>query len=173
MNSMTCSTAVGVFASRDKAEAAITDLRDAGFTESQIGYVTRNADGTTVSKTKADAENAGEGATVGAITGAGVGALVGLGVLAGVVPVVGPALFAGTLGVLASNAAGGAAVVGVIGALTGWGVPEEDARYYESEAAAGRFVVTVTAGARCAEARTILRTHGAVSRDPEFAVAAR
>jgi len=166
----TCSTVVGVFDSRDKAEAAITELHDTGFRETDIGLVIRNATTTGVKADDDVAENAGEGAMAGAVAGVGIGGLVGLGVLAGVLPVIGPALFAGTLGVLASNAAGGAAVLGVIGALTGWGIPEEDAKYYEGEVAAGRVVVTVTAGSRCSEARRILRSHGAVSRDPEFAV---
>jgi hypothetical protein len=173
MNTTTCSTVVGVFDSRDKAEAAITDLHASGFTESQIGLVLRDTrrdisrpadEGTAEDQ----AEDAGEGALTGAVAGAGIGGLVGLGVMAGVLPVIGPAIFAGTLGMLASNAAGGAAVLGVIGALTGWGLSEEDAKFYEGEIAAGRAVVTVAAGSRCGEARRILRTHGAVSRDPEF-----
>lgn len=173
MNTTTCSTVVGVFDSRDKAEAAISDLHASGFSESQIGLVLKDIRGGTTrsaddASAEAQAENAGEGALTGAVAGAGIGGLVGLGIMAGVLPVIGPAIFAGTLGMLASNAAGGAAVLGVIGALTGWGVSEEDARYYESEIAAGRAVVTVTAGSRCGEARRILRTHGAVSRDPEF-----
>ncbi|MDB5337384.1 MAG: hypothetical protein JWN70_3003 [Planctomycetaceae bacterium] len=171
MVSSTCSTVVGVFPSRQDAEAAVSALYDAGFTASEIGVVSRNTVGTTKTKKKAnaEAEDAGEGAAVGAVAGAGIGALIGAGVLAGVVPVIGPALFAGTLGVLASNAAGGAAVVGVIGALTGWGVSDEDAKYYESEVASGRAVVTVTAIDRCDEARAIMRRFGATSRDPAFA----
>lgn len=170
MSSITCTTTVGVFPSRQDADAAVTALYDAGFTSSQVGVVSRNAPARTdtVAKSEDDAEAAGEGAMVGAVTGVGIGGLIGAGVLAGVIPVIGPALFAGTLGVLASNAAGGAAVAGIIGALTGWGVPHEDAEYYQGEIAAGRTVVTVTASERCDEARAILRRFGAVSRDPSF-----
>lgn len=166
-------TAVGVFTDPDKADAAIADLRDAGFRESQIGVATRDVrDVSAVSADTTDeAEEVGEGALAGAITGAGVGGLVGLGVLAGVIPVIGPALFAGTLGVLATNAAGGAAVAGIIGALMGWGISEEDAKYYEGEIAAGRTIVTVTANDRVGEARSILRRNGATSKDPAFAAA--
>ncbi|MDB5335775.1 MAG: hypothetical protein JWN70_1394, partial [Planctomycetaceae bacterium] len=155
MSSLTCTTVVGVFPSRQDADAAVSALYDAGFTSNEIGVVSKTAAGTktTTKKAEAEAENAGEGAAVGAVAGAGIGALIGAGVLAGVIPVIGPALFAGTLGVLASNAAGGAAVVGVVGALTGWGISGEDAKYYESEVASGRSVVTVTASDRCDEAR--------------------
>lgn len=170
----TSSIAVGVFQTREQADKAVDALFNAGFTTNEIGVVTR--DGNVTSKSskvaKNEAEDAGTGAATGAALGAGVGGLIGLGVLAGFIPVVGPALFAGTLGVLASNAAGGAAVVGVIGALTGWGVPEEHARHYESEVAAGRAVVTVNSEARIDEARAIMIRHGATSKDPAFSAAA-
>lgn len=169
MNTATCTTAVGVFASRQNADAAIDDLYEAGFTSSEIGVVTRDSEGRAVKTSKDDAEDAGEGGLVGAIAGAGIGGLIGLGVISNAIPVIGPALFGGTLaGILASNAAGGAAVAGIIGALVGWGVPEEDAKYYQGEIAAGRTIVTVTGADRCDEARAILRRHGATSRDPAF-----
>lgn len=170
MSAITCTTTVGVFPSRQDADAAIRALYDAGFSSGEVGVVTRNVEGVaTINKPNGEeAEDAGEGAMVGAVAGAGIGGLIGAGVLAGMIPVIGPALFAGTLGVLASNAAGGAAIAGVIGALTAWGVPNEDAEYYQNEVVAGRTVVTVTSD-RCAEARSILRRFGAISRDPAFA----
>ncbi|MDB5340562.1 MAG: hypothetical protein JWN70_6181 [Planctomycetaceae bacterium] len=170
MQTTTCSTAVGVFTNTAQADRAVDALFNAGFDTHQIGVVTRDHQDVrrtikTATKTTDEAENATAGAATGALAGAGIGALIGWGVLAGAVPVIGPALFAGTLGVLASNAAGGAAAVGVIGALTGWGVSEEHAKHYESEVAAGRVVVTVTSEGRCEEAREILRQHGATSKD--------
>lgn len=178
MESRTNRTVIGVFSNWEKAEAAIDDLLDQGFLDSEIGAVTRDADGSASQRTlgrrnrtpvDVDDDGEGEDAATGAITGAaagvGIGGLIGLGVLSGIIPVIGPALFAGTLGVLASNAAGGAAVAGVIGALMSWGVSEEDARHYEGEIAAGRVVVTVAAGARCEVARGILKAHGASIRD--------
>ena len=98
------------------------------------------------------------------MAGAGVGTLVGLGVLAGVVPVIGPAIAAGTLGTILLNAAGGAAALGIAGALIGWGIPEEDAKYYEGEVKAGRFLVTVDAGDRKDEAWAVLHKHGGYNR---------
>jgi len=173
MAAATQMTVVGVFEERDTADRAIDALRTAGFGPEQIGVVARhtetnphlpraadmNMDG--IDDDDAAADRAGEGASIGALSGAAIGGLVGLGVLSAVVPVIGPALFAGTLGTILSNAAGGAAIAGLAGALLGWGIPEEDARYYEGEVTAGRTVVTVQAGQRFDEARSILRSYGA------------
>ena len=57
-----------------------------------------------------------EGAVTGVVAGAGAGALIGLGVLAGVIPVVGPVIAGGTLAVILANAAGAAAIAGLVGA---------------------------------------------------------
>ena len=172
MSVATCTTVVGVFPDRRKADMAIDDLYGAGFQSSQIGVIVRDSAGNVVtSDTHAhDGEHAAEGGATGALVGAGLGGLVGLGVLSGFIPIVGPAIMAGTLGVIASNAMGGAAIAGLAGALIGWGIPEEDARYYEGELTAGRVIVTVNAEHRCDEARTILMSHGALSRDPESLV---
>jgi hypothetical protein len=169
MSTATCQTTVGVFSSREAADAAVSELHRSGFSEREIGLIHRNSQDTkNVRDRKSttvddEAEAATGGAATGAVAGLGIGALVGAGVLAGIVPVIGPALFAGTLGVLASNAAGGAAVAGLVGALTGWGLSKEDATYYEGEVSAGRSIVTVTSD-RCAEAQQILTRHGGTTR---------
>ena len=108
----------------------------------------------------------------GALTGLGLGALAGLGVLSGVIPVVGPAIAAGTLGVILSNAAAGAGIAGLVGALIGAGIPEDEAKYYHGEFEAGRTIVTVTADGRADEATAILRRHGAYDMSTAGDVAA-
>jgi len=168
MTTGTCTTTVGVFSTRVDADAAIAALHRAGFSGSEIGVINRNAQGNAkvqerTSNTDESVEASTGGAVAGAVAGVGIGALIGAGVLAGIVPVIGPALFAGTLGVLASNAAGGAAIVGLVGALTGWGISSEDATYYEGEVSAGRTIVTVTSD-RCDEADEILQSHGGTNR---------
>jgi hypothetical protein len=90
-----------------------------------------------------------------------VGALAGLGVVSGIIPVIGPAIAAGTLGVILSNAAAGAGIAGLIGALVGAGVPEDEARYYHDEFQAGRTIVTVNTTDRWREAGEVLRRNGA------------
>jgi len=167
----TCTTTVGVFSKTEDADAAIAALHRAGFSSSEIGVINRNSEGNAkvrertsdTDDTDDTAEASTGGAAAGAAAGVGIGALIGAGVLAGIVPVIGPALFAGTLGVLASNAAGGAAIVGLVGALTGWGISSEDATYYEGEVSAGRTIVTVTSD-RCDEADEILQSHGGTNR---------
>jgi len=159
-------TVVGVFEDRSHADQAVADLRSAGFREDQIGVAMRHDQGSTTGSAASDANASGdtyaeEGATTGVLTGLGLGALAGLGILAGVIPVVGPAIAGGTLGIILSNAAAGAAVAGLAGALIGYGIPEDEAEYYHGEFEAGRTIVTVNAAGRYDEARTILHRHGA------------
>ena len=100
------------------ASQAITELHEAGFTQQQIGVVMKHSEDSIEIPDRAtehDSQSAA-GALTGALAGLGLGALTGLGVLAGVIPVVGPAIAAGTLGVILSNAAAGAGVVGLVGA---------------------------------------------------------
>jgi uncharacterized protein (TIGR02271 family) len=153
---------VGVFSSEQEAERAMDDLRRAGFRDDQIGIARRRAEGETGETAAQDqGTHAGTGAVAGVVAGAGLGALAGLGILAGVIPAIGPAIAGGTLAVLLSNAAGGAVVAGLVGALVGAGVPEEEAQYYNREFEAGRTIVTVKAEGRADEATMILRRHGA------------
>jgi len=163
-------TIVGVFEDRARADLAIRDLRAAGFTESQIGVVTRH-DQDAAGADRTDDTQADTGAVAGALTGAGLGALAGLGVLAGMIPVVGPAIVGGTLGVILTNAAAGAGLAGLAGALIGAGMSEEEADYYQGEVHAGRTVVTVQADGRADEAREILSRHGAYDMQSRGSVA--
>jgi uncharacterized protein (TIGR02271 family) len=146
-----------------QADKAVNELVDAGFRQDQIGVALRNAEGAygTTKTTGAEGSHAESGAVTGAITRLGLGALAGLGVLAGVIPVVGPAIAAGTMGAILSNAAAGASIVGLVGALVGPGIPEHEAEYYHEEFEAGRTIVTVTANERADEATAILRRNGA------------
>ncbi|MHB8970761.1 MAG: general stress protein [Pirellulaceae bacterium] len=175
MSVASCSTVVGVFNERSEADRAIDDLVKAGFRNDQIGVVTRDPQRkTVVKKEEEEAEtHAASTAATGAVAGAGIGGLVGLGVLAGVIPVIGPAIAAGTLGTILSNAAGGAAIAGLSGALIGWGVPEEHAKYYDDELRSGRIVVTVHTDDGCDKARTILESHGGYNHQSAATSAAR
>jgi len=71
----------------------------------------------------------------------------------------------GTLGTILINAVGGAAVASLAGALIGWGIPEDDAKYYEGEVAAGRYLVTVEDGGRTDNASSIYSRHGGTWRN--------
>jgi len=163
---------VGVFETRARADQAVADLRAAGFAEDKIGMVYRGADGETVKTGAAEETYAEEGAVAGAVAGAAGGALIGAGILAGVIPVIGPVLALGTLGTVLVNAAGGAAIAGLAGALIGWGIPEEDAEFYENEVKSGRYLVTVEANGRAIEAREALHRRGGYDRAGWIAVRA-
>jgi uncharacterized protein (TIGR02271 family) len=161
-NHMAAKTTVGVFATRAAAEKAVADLKAAGYRDNQIGLVGKNSDGKAVRADGAGDTHAGEGAAIGAATGAGVAGLVSLGVTFGVIPVIGPILAMGPLAAALVSAAGGAAAAGVAGALIGWGIPEEDAKYYEGEVQAGRYLVTVE-GSK-ADAKGVFTRHGGYDR---------
>jgi hypothetical protein len=154
-------TIVGVFESPAAAQRAVNELRQAGFTDSQIGVVSHNNDDNPVDDGNS---KAAEGAATGLAAGAGVGALWGLGILSGLVPGIGPAIAGGTLGVLLSSAAAGAAAAGVGGALIGMGIPDDDAAYYDNEFRSGKTIVTVQGGANAARAQSILNNAGAYNR---------
>lgn len=167
----TCSTTAGVFTTRAAAEQAIAQLKAAGYRDDQIGLVGKDPSGKTVRSGREAAGHAGEGAAAGAAAGAVAGAAtvagVGAAVMMGVIPVVGPILALGPLAVTllnaAGGAAGGAAIGSIAGALIGWGVPEEDAKYYEQQVQAGRYLVTVECG-EGNDARDLIMRHGGYDR---------
>jgi hypothetical protein len=155
-------TVVGVLEDRTHAQDAINDLKAHGFTDPQIGLVAHDrsrAPGHEVDEARGT--SAGEGAAIGVAAGAGVGALWGIAVAAGMLPAVGSVVAGGILASILASAASGAAVAGIVGALMGLGVPQEEASYYESEIKAGRALVVVRHEGRFDEARTILQRHGA------------
>ena len=156
--------AVGVFDEQVSAQTAVQGLRNAGFTDAQIGVVAHDsagADPDYTGKAAADSgdSKAAEGAAVGVAAGASVGALWALGIAAGMLPAIGPVIAGGILGSLLASAAGGAAVAGIAGALIGLGIPEEEASYYDEEFREGRTIVTVRADDRYDEAVGIMRRH--------------
>ncbi len=155
------STVVGVFENHHDADRAVAELRSSGFSNSQIGVVGHDKKGGTTADKGTKVE---EGAIVGAAVGAGAGGLIGLGILAGLIPAIGPVIAGGALAALLANAAGGAAIAGLVGTLVGLGVPEDDAKYYDTEFRSGRTVVTVHAEGRPADALAILRRHNGYDR---------
>ncbi|MDY6784457.1 MAG: general stress protein [Cyanobacteriota bacterium] len=160
--------AVGVFATRQEAESALTHLRDTGFNMDKISVIAKDAgSGETVggaSATKSAGEQAAggakAGATAGAATGGVMGLIGGLGVLA--IPGVGPAAEVGV--VLANTLVGGgfgAAGGGLLGALVGWGIPEDQAKIYDERLKAGEYVVIAEGtDAEIKTAETILNQRG-------------
>ena len=164
------STVAATFDDRGDAERAINALKDAGFNRDQIGVALRDrtAQGELIEDTGTKAaEGAVAGALGGGLLGGIVGFLVGIGALAipGIGPVVAGGVLASALGIAGGTAAAGAgigaAAGGLVGGLVGLGIPEEEAKYFESGFRAGRTLVTVNAGpGRITEAADMLRAYG-------------
>ena len=140
-----------IFDSRDEAERAVSELRQAGVTDSALSIVAQH-DGTTSSSDGSghttDAHKDGTGGLVkGLIGGGAAGALLGIAALA--IPGVGPLAAAGAIAASAvpEGAAIGAAVGATAGGLSGFlknhGVSHEDAEYYESRIKSGGTFVSV------------------------------
>ena len=140
-------TVVGIFTDRDRAEAAIRELKASGFTDEQIGVAAR------------DEGEPHDRTATGALGGGLVGGLIGLlGSL--LVPGVGPVVVGGVLASTLTGAGIGAATGGIIGALSGLGVPERDAQHFDLGLRSGGTLITVDAGARTREALALLERHG-------------
>lgn len=145
--------AVGIFPTRQDAEAALYELRDAGFPMDRVSVIARDLhQGENIGGAYSPdyvGNQADEGATAGAVTGGALGGLtgllVGLGSLA--IPGVGPIVLAGEVAaVLGTTLAGGvigAAAGGLVGALIGLGIPEERARAYSDRVSRGEYMVIV------------------------------
>ncbi|MDB5081125.1 MAG: hypothetical protein JWP00_3049 [Chloroflexi bacterium] len=172
-------TLVAVFEDHNQAEKAMSALEQAGFKDDQIGLVRRQAEQPdqkdTNAHNSADATNkptrepadqaiAQDSETTGrTVKGVAAGGVVGgiLGAAAALlIPGLGPVLAGGIVTGLLLGASGGMAAGGIMGALTNLGLPEEEARQYESEFNEGRTLVTVKAGERQQEAAGILRANG-------------
>jgi hypothetical protein len=169
---------VALFEERSEAEDAIRDLKNAGFTNEQIGVATQERVGAGEARSAEEARSEGtpvtderarivedtatglaEGAAVGALTGGVIGGLVGL-VSSLLIPGLGPLVVGGVLASTLMGMGVGAATGGLIGALVGMGVPEEDARYFDAGLRHGRTLVTVSGVDAVPEALPILERHG-------------
>jgi len=155
-----CTTVVAAFTDRLEAEAAVDDLEQSGFRKEDIGYVIRGSDVAAGGMiTDEEGTKDGRGAVAGMATGAGLGAI--LGAAAGLlVPGVGPVIAGGVLMTAIGGAIAGTAVGGIFGAITGLGISEDEARFYENEFNTGKALVAVRAFSRMADATQILRRHG-------------
>ncbi len=163
-------TVTGLFETYEEADTAINALHERGISDEQISVIAREY---IIRRHYGEDENAVEAGTVsGAVTGTFLGGLTGLfaGLTAIFVPGLGTVLTAGTLvTVLGSTAAGagiGAVGGGLIGALVGAGVPEEDAHFYaEGVKRGGILVLADLPEARAAEAQRALFEAGAADVD--------
>jgi hypothetical protein len=155
------STLVGIFQSRYEAELALDELRQAGFSEKDIGFAIRGDDAVAGGAiTDAQLTKDGHGAAKGMVAGGLAGGLVGAAAVLAL-PGIGPILSMGMLASALGFGAAGVATGGILGALSGLGISEDEARVYEKEFHAGRAIVTVHAHGRGFDAFHILGKQGA------------
>lgn len=134
----------GILNSRDQAERVVDRLKSAGFYSQDISMLFADTSGTKdfaiEHETKAP-EGATTGGTTGFVVGGVLGWLAGIGSLA--IPGLGPFIAAGPIMAALSGAAVGTALGGIVGALVGMGMPEFEARRYESKIKEGNILVSV------------------------------
>src|SRR5258706_8778127 len=162
------STIVGIFEDRALAERALEQLRQAGFSNDQVGFAVR--EGTVLDRVPAVAEPEKEtapAAATGAVSGGVIGGLLSAAATL-LIPGFGPAIAGGILAATLSGIALGAVAGGFLGALIALGIPAEEAHYYQQEFEAGRIIVTVRADDRIFDALEILRRNGALEANSRF-----
>lgn len=141
-------TVTGLFKDQDSAERAYLSATEAGYSandldvimseETRERYYGKNATLETEVGNKA-----AEGAAVGGAVGASVGAIAGAIAAAGTVLAL-PGLGLVIAGPLAAGIAGagaGGVSAGLIGALIGWGIPEDTLKKYESDVKDGGILI--------------------------------
>jgi outer membrane lipoprotein SlyB len=149
------SVAVGVFAEETQARQAIDELRQAGFSDNELGFLARAR---AIGVEDQRAANTTSGIVGGGVLGGVLGAAASI-----LIPGFGPALAGGILAATLGGAALGAVAGGIIGSLTGMGIPEREAHFYQRELEEGRTIVTVKTSDATGydEAIAIMRSIGA------------
>jgi hypothetical protein len=134
----------GIATTEAQAERIVYELKTAGFSPNDISALlpdkTATRDFAHEKNTKAP-EGAAAGVGAGGLLGGGLGWLVGIGSLA--IPGLGPFIAAGPIMAALSGAAVGAAVGGLTGAMVGMGIPELEAKQYESKIREGNILLSV------------------------------
>ncbi|MGZ3744583.1 MAG: DUF3341 domain-containing protein [Pseudobdellovibrionaceae bacterium] len=134
----------GIFDTRTSLESTVESLKTSGFQNTDISVLMPTPE-STKNFAHEKATKAPEGVTVGATSGLAIGGI--LGWLAGVgalaIPGIGPFVAAGPIvGALAGAGIGGA-VGGIAGALVGMGIPEYEAKRYETLVKEGGMLLSV------------------------------
>ena len=134
----------GILKSHAQAEHVVNRLKESGFPSDNVSLLFADTSGSRdfahEHQTKAP-EGATTGGVAGMVTGGVLGWLAGIGSLA--IPGLGPFIAAGPIMAALSGAAIGGAVGGIAGALIGMGMPEYEARRYESKITEGNILASV------------------------------
>lgn len=135
---------IGLVESHAQAERIVAELQTAGFAGTDISVLLPDKQGTRdfahEKNTKAP-EGSAVGAGAGGLLGGTLGLLAGIGSLA--IPGFGPLIAAGPILAALSGGAAGAALGALTGALVGLGIPELEAKQYESKIKGGNILISV------------------------------
>ncbi|GAB6931375.1 general stress protein [Paenibacillus sp. JCM 10914] len=137
---------VGVFRTEHEAAEAIEQLQRHGIPNDSISIIAKDqqeAEKLAEQTGTMAPEGVAAGAATGGILGGTAGLLAGLGALA--IPGIGPILAAGPIAATLTGAAVGAGAGGLVGGFIGLGIPEDEAKTYESYVEQGRILVLVDA----------------------------
>ncbi len=139
----------GVFYSNQEAVNAIESLKQQGYAADEISVLGKNKEDidavTDETGTKAS-ESAEYGDATGSVLGGVTELLAGSGLLG--IPGIGPILAAGPIAATLTGAAGYAGAGGLAGALSGMGIPENEAKRYEGYINDGRILVLIDSNPR-------------------------
>jgi hypothetical protein len=136
----------GIYSAQQGVEAAVAELRQAGFRSTDISVLLpRNLGTKDLAPTRATKapEGAAAGAGSGALIGGTLGWLAGIGALA--IPGIGPLIAAGPIVAALAGVGAGGAIGGLTGALIGMGIPEYEAKRYEGRIRKGSILLSVHA----------------------------
>ncbi len=164
------SAVFGIYTTRHQAEQGVGRLREGGFSTEDISILLKDSLGSEDFAHEKGTEVAPDSTAAGVKTGGAIGGTLGLlaGISALAIPGVGPLIAAGPImAALAGLGVGGAfggAVGGVIAGLVGVGVPEYDAKRYESRLMDGAVLLSVHCDTpdEIARAKGLLKQSGAL-----------
>ena len=154
---------IGIVPTNEEAEVIVDCLRAEGFSNQSISALLP-AGGTTeelgLEKQNKAPEGAATGGTTGIVLGGALGWLIGVGAIA--IPGAGPFIAAGPIMAMLGGAGIGGAVGGIGGTLVGLGIPEIEAKKYESMVHEGNILlaVDVTSGEDAKRVEQIFKDNG-------------
>ncbi len=157
---------VGVFENEREATAAIENLQQQGFAAEEISVLSRDRRDREAIQDETGSkapEGVAVGATTGGVLGGIAGLLAGLGALA--IPGIGPVVAAGPIAAALTGLAAGAGAGGLAGGLIGLGIPEDEAKAYESYLDEGKILVLVDEDNRSRNVYDTFRTNRSLNSD--------
>ena len=137
-------TVFGIFNTESSVRTAVERFKTEGFRSEDISCLMPTAEGPSelgMEKSTKSPEGAATGTATGAIIGGALGWLTGIGALA--IPGVGPFIAAGPIMAALAGLGAGATLGGATGALVGLGIPEFEAKRYESLVKQGKILVSI------------------------------